>query len=203
MRIYGKMKVRLLSQSYVIYNVINRFAFLINSVKVGRNMRIRGIVDIRHPDDGEIIIGDNVLINSASWANPIGYGDKTRFELFDGGCIYIGDNVGMSNVAIASSSTVRIGNNVLLGAGTKIYGTDFHPISAKDRNGSNPSASTKSKDIIIENNVFTGAGVIILKGVHVGENSVIGAGSVVAKDIPANEVWAGNPARKVRSLYED
>ena len=203
MRIYGKMKVRLLSQSYVIFNVINRFAFLLNSVKVGRNMRIRGIVDIRHPDDSENIIGDNVLINSAPWANPIGYSDKTRFELFDGGSIYIGDNVGMSNVAIASSSTVKIGNNVLLGAGTKIYGTDFHPIGAKERNGSNPSASTKSKDVIIENNVFTGAGVIILKGVHAGENSVIGAGSVVAKDIPANEVWAGNPARKVRSLNED
>ena len=52
----------------------------------------------------------------------------------------------------------------------------------------------------IKNNVFIGAKYIILKGVTIGENSVVGAGSVVTKSIPANQIWAGNPAKFIRNL---
>jgi len=200
MRIYGKIKVRIMASSYLLFNPINKIKFLLNGVKFGNNVRIRGTVDIRHPDDGEIIIGNNVLINSAGWGNPIGWSDKTRFELFDNGSIYIGDNVGISNVSIASSSKVSIGNNVLLGAGVKIYGTDFHPANPEDRLAPNQSELTHSRDIIIEDNVFIGAGAIILKGVHIGKGCTIGAGSVVTKDVPESEIWAGNPARFIRRV---
>ena len=203
MRVYGKIKVRVLANSYYFFNFVNKIKFLLNDVRCGKNIRIRGIIDIRHPDDGEIVIGDNVLVNSGAWANPIGFGDKTRFELFDNGSIYIGNNVGLSNVSIASGSVVRIGNNVLLGAGTKIYGTDFHPVDPKKRLHQTSGAGTKTAEVIIDDNVFIGAGVIILKGVHIGKNSVIGAGSVVTKDIPSNEVWAGNPATKIKTLKEE
>jgi acetyltransferase-like isoleucine patch superfamily enzyme len=54
--------------------------------------------------------------------------------------------------------------------------------------------------VIIEDNVFIGAHSTILKGVTIGVNSVIGACSVVTKDIPANQIWAGNPARFIRAL---
>lgn len=199
-RIYGKIKVRIIASSYLLFNPINKIKFLLNGVKVGKNVRIRGTVDIRQPDDGEIIIGDNVLINSAAWANPIGWSDKTRFELFDNGSIYIGNNVGISNVAIASSAKVVIGNNVLLGAGVKIYGTDFHPANPEDRLATNQSELTRSKDVIIEDNVFIGAGTIILKGVHIGKACTIGAGSVITKDIPEREIWAGNPAKFIRRV---
>lgn len=203
MRIYGKIKVRLMADCYVVFNIVNAIKFKLNAVECGKRMRIRGTVDIRHPDDGKIIIGDDVLINSAAWANPIGFSNKTRFELFENGSIYIGNNCGLSNVCIASSSTVRIGNNVLLGAGVQIYGTDFHPIKAADRNGNDTVSHTKTADICINDNVFVGACSIILKGVHIGENSVVGAGSVVTKDIPANEVWGGNPAKCIKKLQDD
>lgn len=203
MRIYGKVKVQILASSYLLFNAINRVIFLLNGVKVGKNVRIRGTIDIRLPDKGEIIIGDNVLINSAAWANPIGWTDKTRFELFENGSIYIGNNVGISNVSIASSSKVVIGNHVLLGAGVKIYGTDFHPVDPDERLSYEQSKYTKSSEIVIEDNVFVGAGTIILKGVHIGRGSTIGAGSVVTKNVPANEVWAGNPAKRVKLFSKD
>lgn len=203
MRIYGKIKVHVMASSYLLFNIINKIKFLLNDVKVGKNVRIRGTIDIRHPDDGEIVIGNNVLINSAAWANPIGWADKTRFELFGNGSIYIGNNVGMSNVSIATSADVRIGDSVLLGAGTKIYGTDFHPVNPHARKTDKQNENTKTADIIIGDNVFIGAGTIILKGVSIGNNSVIGAGSVVTKNIPENELWAGNPVKFIRSLNDE
>lgn len=54
--------------------------------------------------------------------------------------------------------------------------------------------------MVIEDNVFIGARCIILKGVTIGENSIVGAGSVVTKSIPANEIWAGNPAKFIRKI---
>ena len=54
--------------------------------------------------------------------------------------------------------------------------------------------------MIIKDNVFIGARCLILKGVVVGENSIIGAGSVVTKNIPDNEIWAGNPAKFIKAL---
>ena len=58
----------------------------------------------------------------------------------------------------------------------------------------------KCAPVVIEDNVFIGARCIILKGVTIGENSVVGAGSVVTKSIPANEIWAGNPAKFIRKI---
>lgn len=58
----------------------------------------------------------------------------------------------------------------------------------------------KSKPILIKEGAFIGAHSIVLKGVTIGKYSVIGAGSVITKDIPDNEVWAGNPARFIKKL---
>lgn len=58
----------------------------------------------------------------------------------------------------------------------------------------------KSKPILIKEGAFIGAHAIVLKGVTIGKYSVIGAGSVITKDIPDNEVWAGNPARFIKKL---
>ena len=114
-----------------------------------------------------------------------------------GGNITIGNSVGLSNVSITSKTSVTIGNKTMIGAGTVIYDTDFHPIDPQRRDC---YQKAKSKPVIIEENVFIGAHCIILKGSHIGRNSVVGAGSVVSANIPENEVWAGNPARFVRKI---
>jgi len=56
------------------------------------------------------------------------------------------------------------------------------------------------KPVVVKDNAFIGARSIILKGVTIGNNSIVGAGSVVTKSIPDNEIWAGNPARFIRSI---
>lgn len=120
-----------------------------------------------------------------------------------GGVLSIGDNSAISNTAITVAESVNIGRNVFIGAGCKIYDTDFHPIEAEFRFGDTVDITrTKTKRIIIEDGAFIGGHSIILKGSHIGENSVIGAGSVVAGNIPANEIWAGNPARFMKKIKD-
>ena len=86
--------------------------------------------------------------------------------------------------AITSASTVCIGSNVLLGSGVRIFDTDFHPISANDRKKGILDC-IKTAPVKIEDNVFIGTDTIILKGVTIGPNSVIGAGSCLLYTSPS------------------
>lgn len=113
------------------------------------------------------------------------------------GTIRIGDNVLLTpGLQIVSAGSVDIGDNVMVASRVYISDSDWHEIY--DRlNTPGPVAS-----IQLEENVWLGEGCKICKGVTIGRNSVIGAGSVVTSDIPANVVAAGNPARKIRKLNE-
>ena len=93
---------------------------------------------------------------------------------------------------------VVIGNNVLFGPAVQIY-TATHPVRASERRKFLESA----KPITIGSDVWVGGGAIICPGVTIGERSVIGAGSVVTRDIPADVIAAGNPARVIRSIKDD
>lgn len=70
-------------------------------------------------------------------------------------------------------------------------------ILAHDASTKNDIGYTRLKKVLIQDNVFIGAGSIILPGVTIGKNSIIGAGSVVTNDVPDNQIYAGNPARKI------
>lgn len=113
------------------------------------------------------------------------------------GKIIIGDNTGISHAVLVSRTSIVLGKNVLVGGGVQIFDNDFHPIDYRDRNN---DMNIKKSPVSIEDNVFIGANSIILKGVRIGEGAVIGAGSVVTRNVPANEVWAGNPARYVKTI---
>jgi len=90
---------------------------------------------------------------------------------------------------------VNIGNNAFLAPGVHIY-TAAHPLEAEARN----TLSEYGKPVTIGNSVWLGGGVIILPGVTIGDRTVIGAGSVVTKDIPSGVVAAGNPCRVVKPI---
>ena len=81
-----------------------------------------------------------------------------------------------------------------------IYTSDFHSLNANIRRTKNDIKSRKTSPVKIGNDVFIGAKCIILKGVEIGDRSIIGAGSVVTKNIPNDEIWAGNPARFIRKI---
>lgn len=96
--------------------------------------------------------------------------------------------------------SITIGKQVNIGAGTMIFDTDFHSLSWEDRADGTDIEKKVSKPVVIHDLVFIGADCIILKGVEIGEKSIIGAGSVVSRDVPAGEIWAGNPAQFIKRI---
>lgn len=155
---------------------------------------------IHHTTPGVIKIGKNFHCANAPQYNSIGTIQPCIFNYSKpNSVIEIGDNVGISGSTINASTMIKIGNNVLIGSGCLITDTDSHPLKWDDRLR-NDDSKTKSKPIIIEDNVFIGARSIILKGVTIGYGSVIGAGSVVTQSIPPNVVACGNPAKTIKIL---
>ncbi len=110
--------------------------------------------------------------------------------------IYMGENSFANfNLVIIDTCPVYIGNYTLIGPDVKLY-SGTHPTDPQTRlNG-----LEYGKPIRIGNNVWLGGGVVVLPGVTIGDNSVIGAGSVVAKDIPENVVAVGNPCKIIKQL---
>ena len=148
---------------------------------------------------GPLHMGKGVVINSCESSNPIGGDTKTIFSLAHGGSLQIGNNVGMSNTTIVCHHQVIIEDDVRIGGSTKIYDTDFHSLDVEERLGRKPE-TVKTGPVRIKKGACIGAHCIILKGVTIGENSVIGAGSVVRKDVPDGEIWGGNPASFLRKV---
>lgn len=110
--------------------------------------------------------------------------------------IFVGDHVFMNfNCIILDCAEVRLGNNVLFGPNVQVY-TAYHPVNAMER----IKGPELAAPITIQDNVWVGGGAIICKGTTIGENTTIGAGSVVTRDIPADVFAAGNPCRVIRHL---
>ncbi|MEZ8543822.1 sugar O-acetyltransferase [Vibrio splendidus] len=111
---------------------------------------------------------------------------------------HLGDNVYVNfNLTLVDDTDVFIGDNVMIAPNVTIA-TGTHPISPELR----LKAAQFNVPVRIGNNVWLGAHTVVLPGVTIGENSVIGAGSIVTKDIPANVVAVGNPCRVVREINE-
>jgi len=112
--------------------------------------------------------------------------------------IYIGDHVYLNVLCtILDCNEVHIGHNVMIGPGVQIY-TAAHLLQAEPR----IQGWEVAKPIVIEENVWLGGGAILLPGVRIGRNAVVGAGAVVPKSVPANTVVAGNPARVIREIEQ-
>lgn len=180
----------------------NKFYLKRKKVSYGDNLTING--KILWYVEGKCVLGDNVRINSSPEYNPSGGGYITAFNVQKGAELKIGNKVGMSHTAISVVERVEIGDNVLIGTNCMIADTDFHPLDADiRRERPNDLTETKSAPIIIEKDVFIGARSIILKGVTIGEGSIVGAGSVVTKDIPSGEIWGGNPAKFIKKVKDN
>lgn len=116
----------------------------------------------------------------------------------ESGRIEIGDYALISpGTRISASDSIIIGNSVMMANGVYITDSDWHGIY--DRTERSPDI----RPVFIEDNVWLGDHCTILKGVRIGENSVVGAGAVVSRDVPPNVVVAGNPAVVVKPLDPD
>jgi len=137
-----------------------------------------------------IVIGSVAIdISAIIWTDI----EVTSFIARDGGKIKIGANTFINNgVWIRSALLVSIGNDCNIGPRVMIMDNDAHEIEGKHIPGG------EMESVIIEDNVWIGAGAIILKGVHIGKNSIVGAGSVVTTHISQNMIVAGNPVRSIR-----
>lgn len=110
--------------------------------------------------------------------------------------IELGDNFYSNhNLVILDCTTVKFGNHVFIGPNCSFY-TAGHPENVNQRN----QGLEYAYPITIGNNVWFGGNVIVLPGVNIGDNSIIGAGSVITKDVPPNVVVAGNPHKIIRPI---
>ena len=121
---------------------------------------------------------------------------EPNFQCDYGYNIEIGENFYSNhNLVILDPAKVTFGDNVFIGPNCGFY-TPEHPILAEERN----KGLEYARPINVGNNVWFGGGVSVLSGVTIGDNVVIGAGSVVTKDIPSNTVAVGNPCQVIKSL---
>jgi galactoside O-acetyltransferase len=113
--------------------------------------------------------------------------------------VHVGKNVVINfNCIFVDDGEIFIGDDCMIGPGCNLA-TSIHPISPRLRR----HKLQYNKPIHIGNNVWFGAGVTVLPGITIGDNSIVGAGSVVTKDVPANVIVAGNPARLIRAITEE
>lgn len=192
LKIYNIPKV--LRMKWSVY--FNRWYFKAKKIEYGLNLNVIGNMSIY--GKGNIKIGDNFMMTNDGNVNPISSNIKGTFYTEENAFVSIGDNVGMSATRLWISKRLTIGNNVKIGACTLLIDTDSHPIDYNIRRTSNEG--TKASPITIEDDVWIGAHSIILKGVTIGARSIIGAGSVVTKDIPCDCIAAGNPCKVIKNL---
>jgi galactoside O-acetyltransferase len=130
-------------------------------------------------------VGDNV------WIEP-------PLTLAFGKTVTIGDGTYInSNLTLVDDYKITIGSGVLIAPNVTISSTG-HPVHYKLR----PHGEMYSFEVVIKDNVWIGSNVVICPGVTIGENSVIGAGSIVLNDIPANCIAAGNPCKVIREITD-
>lgn len=159
--------------------------------KVGKGLRIERLPYIR--GTGEIILGDGVYLSgkiSIGFGPPVA-GRKPRFVVGDHS--FIGHQCGF-----LIRSRIEIGKHCLLARGISVQDTHGHPLDPVQRREGQMVGEEGVGPVIIKDNVWVGQGVIILKGVTIGENAIVGAGSVVTKDVPDNAIVGGSPAKIIR-----
>lgn len=177
---------------------INRIIFKRRHVNLKGACSIYGILKI-YNSGGKINIGSNCIFRSGTRTNPLGGASKLILAVGKDGCIQIGNHVGISNSCLRINTELIIEDDVNIGGDCKIYDSDMHSVEYTHRMES-PDKHIKMAPICIKKGAWIGAHSIILKGVTIGERSVIGAASVVTKNVPNDEIWAGNPARFIKKI---
>ncbi len=149
-----------------------------------------------------IEIGEGTSVFSSFSSNMLGLYQRCIIVARYGGKIEIGENCGISGSTIYAWDSIRIGNYTRVGANCKIIDNDFHPVELEYRHKALNEEYARRAPIEIGDDCFIGMNSIILKGTKLGNNVIVGAGSVVHGSFPDNCIIAGNPARIIKKLDE-
>lgn len=196
-RVWNKARKLRLQCNRSFYTAWNKVNLRIKRISFGPRITFYGFTYFQRAPYSYIELGQNLEFRSDKTSNLIGISKRCLITtLQKNALIKIGNNTGLSGVTIGAAKKIIIGKNVLIGANSLITDTNWHNVDPQLRHTADPSPG----EIYIADNVFIGYSTIILKNVTIGENSVIGAGSVVTKNIPANVIAAGNPCIVIRTL---
>lgn len=183
-------------QKYLVAYCKKRKEFLLSD---NNPPRFSGKTILAIAKGAQIKLGENVVINSSYHTiSP----SLTKISVAKSGKLIIEDNAGISSSVIICKDSITIGKNVNIGAGCLILDTNMHSTDwhiRTDRSLDKPEKAKKAP-VVIGDNAFIGARCIICKGVTIGEKTMIAAGSVVVKDIPANCIAGGNPCKVIKVI---
>lgn len=172
-----------------------RIAALWWGVKLDCNCSFAGVPKFRRHPGSEIIIGHGCRFNSSSASNLIGINRPCIVStIAENAKISIGPKCGFSGTVIGSALNIVIEEGVRCGANTLITDSDWH---------TNDPRTGEDMPVKINKNVWLGVNVSVLKGVTIGENTLVAAGSVVTSSLPPNVIAAGMPAKIIRKLNTD
>ena len=143
--------------------------------------------------------GEKINIFSHPLSNMIGLPQRCIIVAKYGGKIEINEGVCMSGCTLYAMDSITIGRNTDIGSGCKIIDNDFHPLPYSQRHPEEQLDKVKKRPITVGEGCFIGANSIILKGTMLGNNVVVGAGSVVSGTFPDNVIIAGNPAKVIKN----
>jgi acetyltransferase-like isoleucine patch superfamily enzyme len=193
--------VKMLFDPLILVTLHRKF-FIRLLCNVGKGLKVTHRAEIFHhgSDKNQISLGDFIVLDGT-------------LEVYKNGKMSIGDYSYVGRARIYCANKVFIGEYCLISDNVCIMDSNLHPLSAKKRAeiannwalGKFPDvyADTPNSPVILENHCWIGFGSAILKGVTIGEGAVVGAGSVITKDVPPWTIVAGNPARIIREIPEN
>ncbi|SRR5579883_38435 len=167
-------------------------------VELGHGCRFFGLPQFRRLPGSRMRIGNNCEFRSARWSNLVGVNRPCIFStMLEGALLEIGDGCGFSGTTIGCASRVILGKRVMCGANATITDTDWHPIDWQPRAA---GLTGPVSPVEIGDDVWLGMNSMVLKGVTIGRRTVVGAGSIVSRPLPAGVIAAGAPAVVIRKL---
>lgn len=190
--------MRLLTDSPLDWRPIRLFEYFLSQVKFrlygvrfGRRPYARGVVIL---NKGSIEIGDHCVLVSRPNRSP----DLVNLRAyFPRAVIRIGDRARLAGVTIHCNCAVTIGRQSRLGPGVILCDNDSHRVA---RSITDRAQEPAEAPIVLEENVWLGMRCIVLKGVTIGQNTIVAAGSIVTRSLPPNVLAGGCPAKVIRNL---
>ena len=186
----------------------NRLVFWLNGVQFGKNMQVYNRFYLDKNPKARLTIGDDFIFTSGEAYNALCRNIRgCMFLPFPESAIEIGNDSGISSACLWAKTRITIGDRVKIGGDCILMDTDAHNLDYRVRGSGEmigkfgkDSLTAASAPIVIEDDVLIGTRCIILKGVTIGARSIIAAGSVVTKSIPADCIAGGNPAKVIRKM---